>query len=344
MRILLVSAMRDEGPHLLEWIAHHRAIGVTDFLIYSNDCSDGTDAMLDALAPFGVVHVRNVPPEGKSIQWNALREAWAHDLRAQADWLLCIDTDEFINLRAPLNTLSDLVAEIGDADAITLPWRLFGHAGRPRLTNDLTTEVFNRASPPGCDYPIGARQFKTLFRAKGAFRQMGVHRPRPKKAAVPKWVDGSGNALPEAFVNAGQRITLYGTRDASDLVQLNHYSVRSAESFMLKRARGLPNRKDRKIDLTYWVERNFNIAEDKSIHRHLPATKEILSEMMANEQLSELHAGAHAHHHAEFLQIMKDGAAVKFFGRLMLAASSHPLPTPLIQQLVSMYQSSQGDG
>ena len=72
MRVLLVSAVRDEAPHLPEWIAHHRALGVTDFLIFSNDCGDGTDAMLDAMAPLGVTHLPNRPAEGKSVQWNAL--------------------------------------------------------------------------------------------------------------------------------------------------------------------------------------------------------------------------------------------------------------------------------
>ena len=108
MKIVLVSALRDEGPHLLEWIAHHRAIGVTDFLLFTNDCSDGTDAMLDALAPMGVVHLRNEPPEGKSLQWNALKQAWGHEARRKADWVLCIDCDEFINLRAPLENLPGL--------------------------------------------------------------------------------------------------------------------------------------------------------------------------------------------------------------------------------------------
>ena len=47
---LVISTMKDEAPYILEWIAHHRGIGFTDFLIYTNDCSDGTDLLLDRLA------------------------------------------------------------------------------------------------------------------------------------------------------------------------------------------------------------------------------------------------------------------------------------------------------
>ena len=342
MRILLVSALRDEGPHLLEWVAHHRAIGVTDFLLFSNECSDGTDTMLDGLASMGVVHMRNEPSQGKSVQWNALRQAWGQDQRRAADWILCIDTDEFINLRAPLDSLADLIGACGDTDAIVLPWRLFGHNGQGSLTDGLTTELFTRAAPADCGYPIGAQQFKTLFRNKGPFRQIGVHRPRLKKDATARWVDGSGKALPEAFAQAEQRITLYGLPEASALVQLNHYSVRSAESFMLKRLRGLPNRSDKEIDLTYWVERNFNTVEDDSIGRLSAGTQAVLAEIMALPGMAALHAAAHAHQHRVFADMMRDGVAVKLFGRLLLASGSVPLPDRLVARLVQMYRASNG--
>jgi len=300
MKILLVSALRDEGPHLLEWVAHHRALGVTDFLLFSNDCSDGTDAMLDALAPMGVVHLSNTPPQGKSLQWNALHQAWGHDLRKAADWIMCIDTDEFIN----------------------------------------TTETFTHAAPEGCNYPVGARQFKTLFRAKGPFRQIGVHRPRLKKNAVAHWVNASGQPMPDGFDRAEHRISLFGMSAATELVQLNHYSVRSAQSFMLKRERGLPNRKGKALDMTYWVERNFNTVEDRSIEGLLPATKAELARMMAVPGMAELHEGALVHHHQRFAEIMQDRANVRLFGRLLLAASSVPLEDALIGDMVARYRNA----
>ena len=45
----IITTMKNEGPFILEWLAYHRAIGVDDFLIYTNDCTDGTDTMLDLL-------------------------------------------------------------------------------------------------------------------------------------------------------------------------------------------------------------------------------------------------------------------------------------------------------
>ncbi len=342
VRVLLVSALRDEALHLAEWVAHHRAAGVTDFLLFSNDCSDGTDAMLKALAPMGVVHLRNLPPQGKSLQWNALREAWHHPLRKSADWVLCIDSDEFVNLRAPLGSLADLVAACGDADAIALPWRLFGHAGQARQSTQLTTEVFTRAAPAGCDYPVGGRQFKTLFRAHGPFRQIGVHRPKLKKDAQAVWTDGSGARMPVGFAQAEQRINLYGLAEASALVQLNHYSVRSAESFMLKRARGLPNRRSKEIGLTYWVERNFNTVEDTSIARMLPDTRILLDQIMALPGMAGLQNEAGVHHRTQFAELMRHTDEIKLYGRLLLMATATPLAPDTVSGLVRLYQVSHG--
>ncbi len=342
MRILAVSCLRDEGPHLLEWVAHHRAAGVTDFLLFSNDCSDGTDAMLDALAPVGVVHVRNVPPPGKSVQWNALHLAWRHELRRAADWILHIDCDEFVNLRAPLGGLADLVARCDGADAIVLPWRLFGHSGRARLEDGRSTALFTRAAPPGCAYPVGATQFKTLLRRKGPFARLGVHRPRAKKGQHALWVDGSGRALPAALAQNEKRITLFGLREATELVQLNHYALRSAESFLLKRARGLPNRKGRAIDLMYWVERNFNNVEDRSIARMSAATEAALAEIAALPGIAELHSAALARHRAAFEALMKDPAELQLYGRCLLAAGSTPLSRDKVADLVRRYGAAHG--
>ena len=63
MRILAVTTLRNEAPFIVEWVAHMRAIGVTDLLVYTNDCDDGTDALLAVLAKHGALHhiVQQVP-------------------------------------------------------------------------------------------------------------------------------------------------------------------------------------------------------------------------------------------------------------------------------------------
>ena len=44
---VIVGCMKNEGPYIVEWVAYHRAIGIDNFLIYTNGCDDGTSEILD---------------------------------------------------------------------------------------------------------------------------------------------------------------------------------------------------------------------------------------------------------------------------------------------------------
>lgn len=56
------------------------------FSVYSNDCDDGSDLLLNRLAEHGVlVHETHQPQPDRSIQWSALNAAWKHPLRKAAD-------------------------------------------------------------------------------------------------------------------------------------------------------------------------------------------------------------------------------------------------------------------
>jgi hypothetical protein len=57
-RITAVTMMRDEAPALLEWVAFQDAIGIDRIVVYTNDCRDGTDAMLDRLGQIGAPVIR----------------------------------------------------------------------------------------------------------------------------------------------------------------------------------------------------------------------------------------------------------------------------------------------
>ena len=93
--------MKNEGPFILEWIAYHQAIGVDDFLVYTNDCNDGTDDMFDLLQAKGVVQHQQNPFKKMKIkpQHAALQAAEKEPLVQKADWLICMDMDEFINIK-----------------------------------------------------------------------------------------------------------------------------------------------------------------------------------------------------------------------------------------------------
>ncbi|WP_299423492.1 glycosyltransferase family 2 protein [uncultured Shimia sp.] len=335
--------MRNEAPYLLEWLAHHRAAGVTDFLIYSNDCDDGSDQMLSLLAEAGeVVHVPHVPEPDKSIQWQALRQAWKHPLRKAADWIMVTDVDEFVNIHVPGHQMLDLIAKVSsETDAIVLPWRLFGNNDHVAIEDAPVTEQFTRCIPADAQYPVAASLFKTLFRAKGPFNQLGVHRPKqkgPDKAGLPNFVDGSGQPVHPFLAQNPQRLSLYDFGVARDLVELNHYAVRSAGAFVVKRERGLPNRATKKVDLAYWVERNFNTENNTSIAKMRPATDRETQRLLAIKGVAEAHKQAVCWHQKRFDLLIEQPEVQELMSQILCAGSSQVPSRDLQRQLVKWYQ------
>lgn len=37
---MIVTMMKNEGPYIVEWVAHHLAVGFDRFLVFTNDCDD----------------------------------------------------------------------------------------------------------------------------------------------------------------------------------------------------------------------------------------------------------------------------------------------------------------
>ncbi|SOC08966.1 glycosyltransferase family 2 protein [Rhodobacter maris] len=335
MRALAILTVKNEAAFLLEWLAHHRAVGFTDFLVFSNDCSDGTDAMLDRLQDLGqLTHLRNPGPWSEGPQWAALKTAERHPLLAAADWVLVFDIDEFVNIHVGDGTLGALLAALPEADAIALTWRMFGNGGLVDYVDRPVTEQFSRAAPPGMLWPWRASLFKTLFRNTGAYRKLGVHRPRaPVEARMEaiRWVDGSGRSLPERYRRQGLFTPLGET--PWGLVQLNHYALGAMQSYVLKCDRGRANREASAFDISYWVERNFCTEEDRSIARYATATAAGMAKLRADPLLERLHHAAVAWRRARLVELMRDEPFRALFGRLMLTPPSRPLPPPLAARM-----------
>jgi len=58
---------------------------------------------------------------------------------------------------------------------------------------------------------------------------------------------------------------LHGPNFGNSLAQINHYALRSKQSFLVKSERGLPNRGHVPVDAHYWMRRNFNGETDSSL-------------------------------------------------------------------------------
>ncbi len=306
-RTAIVTTMKNEGPFIMEWIAYHRAIGVDDFLIYTNDCTDGTDTMLETLTAKGIVQHRINPwkPGGElKPQHAALQAAENEAVIQNAGWVICMDVDEFINIKIGDGTLKSLYAAMGEANMISLTWRLFGNNDVHGYDDRYIIEQFTRAAPEIARKPHQAWGFKTLFRNIDLYKKLGVHRP---KGLIPdlwdqvKWLNGSGRPMPREMFRNGWRSTIetYGY----DWVQLNHYAVRSAESFLVKRDRGRVNHVDRDQGRNYWFRMNHNAEEERSILRMLPELDAEVKALMDDPEIRAAHEHSVAAHRAKIVEL-----------------------------------------
>ena len=48
--------MRNEGPFIVEWLCWYRMLGFTDVVVVTNNCTDHSPHLLDALQAAGLVH------------------------------------------------------------------------------------------------------------------------------------------------------------------------------------------------------------------------------------------------------------------------------------------------
>ena len=307
-RVLIVTTMKNEGPFILDWLAYHRAIGVTDFLVYTNDCDDGTDHFLECLTRKGLVQHRDNPfrQVDAKPQHAALRDAEDRSVTGEVDWIIPMDVDEYIDVRLGEGRLADLFTALPDATMISMTWRLFGNGDIARFEDRPVHEQFLLAAPEICRKPHQAWGFKTLYRNLGHYRKLGVHRPKglnPEYLNQINWVNGSGRPMPHSLYRTGWRSTTQTF--GYDMVSLNHYSLRSAESFLVKRDRGRVNHVDRDQGLAYWFRMNHNATDVRTILSKRALFDAERARLLADEEIADWHLRTVAAHRAKIDALME---------------------------------------
>ncbi|MES2915653.1 MAG: glycosyltransferase family 2 protein [Pseudomonadota bacterium] len=224
-RIALCAIVRNEIRGLVEWLAHYRALGFDDILIYDNASDDGTSEVLRVLDEAGeLVHLDWPHSVGARPQRLAYDHARRH---SEADWIAFFDADEFLVLHKD-PTIADFIARFpDDVSAIAVNWVVFGSGGQQAWHPRPVTERFTDALPPDA---VGSHTVKAIAR-RTRLAGIGIHRV---SLAEGRYV------LP-----SGQEATFTGLTAsvASDLsvAALHHYAVKSLEEFGEKRARGHAN-------------------------------------------------------------------------------------------------------
>lgn len=283
--IAITSCMRNEGIFVLEWIAYHQTLGFDEVIIVTNDCTDGSDHLLDALADHGVVtHLPQTVTPGDNPQDAGMDLALAHMRQTNTTWCLHIDSDEFLLIEAGDGTLPNLMQNVQGADCVPLIWRNFGDSGLTDWdASDLILDRFTQAEPGPTP---GTSKSKCLFRI-ASFAAATDHNPRLPTIKDPKVVNADGTPLSNASLNQrkSSRFRPHDLACAATTARINHYATKSQDLFLMKNDRGDGQGKqgDSKYHLgSAWHRKaNRNDVTDRAIQRHLPATRARLDQLRA---------------------------------------------------------------
>jgi len=327
MKITAVTCVKNEGPFLLEWIAFNRIIGVTDFLFYSNDCTDHTDDLLNALAGHGVVqHLPNPATDNRAYQMVALKACKNELVVKRADWVWISDVDEFLNIHVGKGHLPDLITACGNPQAISATFLMMANAGVTDFVDKPVIGQFTKCHDPDKWYDQTAIEVKSLTRWDLDFHYFGAHRPFLKKNATkaPLWTDCSGRQVPErfTFTKAKGRIRKFPAKGAREYATLNHYALRSLESYVVKADRGDVNREHRDFEDDYWTQRNDVSQTDDRILKYMEPLQQEISRLKALDGVGEWHDRAVAAHQKRYQELMEFPQYRALRGRLLNAQPS----------------------
>lgn len=255
---VLVAVAKDEGPYLWEWVAHHKAIGFDEIILFQNDSTDGTDEILSLLQEHGIIqYLYNSAPAGKH-QARAYKRSARQPAFMKADWVMALDLDEFLTIKTGQGHLKDFWKVFGDQDCVFVNWKLFGSNGATSLSNELVTQRFQLSEH---DHWIARspQAYKSIYRRE-IFGRPGIHKPPTLDIGDPslKLTNGSAQAR-DAFKMRNFQCT---DTDLRIHAQVNHYIVKDAQSFVLKNIRGSAHQAQRDIGQHYWLKRNKNQVVD----------------------------------------------------------------------------------
>ena len=293
--------MKNEGPYILEWLAFHRVIGFSDFLIYTNDCEDGTVEILDRLTELGLVQHEPNEVLLRGPHKSALKYAMAHPMTAEADWIYIADIDEYMNVKVGDGSVQALIASEPDADAIPVTWRLFSHDGMIEYEDISLLERMTDAER-GLDNGGGEKRFvKSLFRQSAAVERFGLHGPRVFEGQDIRWVQPGGRVL-----GPDDNLTRPATEYGYETAQVNHYAVRSLDGYLVKKDRGRANHVKQELGADYWRKMCLGGEKDTTIHHHLEATKAEMARLREDQTFARLHDDSVAWHKAKIESLLQN--------------------------------------
>lgn len=217
--LAVCAIAKNEGCYFQEWIEWHHKLGVEKFYIYDNESTDNTKEVLEPYIASGLVEY--VFREGVKQQLPVYDDCLEKH-RLDVRWIAFIDLDEFI---VPIQnkTIPRFLCRFEGASAVEVNWLVYGSGGARKKVAGGVMERFKRHSEPT---HILNRYVKSIVNPRRVFSFIGCHEVARMSG---KTVDSHGQPIRKNFRDR---------KPQQDVIRINHYSVKSYEEFLEKRARG----------------------------------------------------------------------------------------------------------
>jgi hypothetical protein len=274
LTIVLVAVLRDETPTVHEWVKHHVAVGIRDFVLVPNECSFSTyNQFLRALPRFSPSDGVNVMlmPRYRCVetgfQGAAYRAAadFVHDSRpdlaAASTRLAFWDLDEFAVVRSDRGQQRNFVELLEEFAPETSPsWSLlslaYGSSGREKrpgwgsvqanfverapLCNDLGPDDTNVHLQPKQSIDSGGSGSVVFECRKPSTNGANIAAPYLVKSICR--LDAMLESKKVTANPAHHCLDVENFFPPEDLLRLNHYTSKSQEEFEIKAKRGFADK------------------------------------------------------------------------------------------------------
>lgn len=232
-RIGVAAIFKNEAPYIIEWIAHHRLQGVTQFYIAENNSTDQTRNVLQQLSEFNIVSWFPWPSvPGEKPQVPAYRHILA-SFTSNVDWIAYLDADEYIWKTTDRHLGNFLESIPEDVGAVALNWATYGSSDQYFHVNASTPERFIwHASLEN----IVNRNFKSIARPSAIQDFTCPHNVtlHPKF----RFIHPNGKKKSLDSNNKNPKHAHCQSKGVSwDDFRINHYIIRSWEEYATKKSK-----------------------------------------------------------------------------------------------------------
>lgn len=269
------AIFKNEKPYVVEWLAHHRLMGVERFFIADNESTDGTTELLEALQACGYLVSYRIPtPQGDSPQLVAYRYMVARHGH-EVDWLAFIDADEFIWPTGDQESLPAFVQSMSvrwpDLGALVLNWATYGSAGQMHHTPGLVVERFNWHAQRDHFANVA---IKTLFRPADFVDVTCAHNVLLVDGRSHRHTDGELRRTHPDYIDIPEKRYIRSDRVCWEGFRINHYVIKSYQEFEQRKRRKGRAFIQRSLGTNYFLWHDNN-------EQHMPACPHRLARLRA---------------------------------------------------------------